>query len=358
MKKLCLLIPSLQAGGAERVMSELAWYFSSKDGVEVHFIIYGISREMFYKVPEGIIIHKPDFSFNEKSRSLSTLRTMLYIRKEIKEIHPFSILSFGEYWNSFILISLLGLRYPLFISDRAQPGKKLLSYHEKLRLWFYPKAKGLILQTSKAKEIYLSVKLNTNITVIGNPVRSFPEMKGIEREKIVLMVGRLIKTKHQDILIEVFSKACPADWRLLIVGYDHLKQNNMDRLRLLAKNLNVSDRVIFLGKVENVDELYLRSSVFAFTSSSEGFPNVIGEAMAAGLPVVAFDCIAGPAEIINDGYDGYLVPLFDKLQFEQKLKKLVDDESLREKMGSNARVSISRFSSEKICEQFYNFIAG
>ena len=83
-KKLCLVIPSLQAGGMERVMSELAGYFAEKNDIEVHLILYGISREIFYPVPESIIIHKPSFNFNNKSRWISSLRTLFYLRITIK----------------------------------------------------------------------------------------------------------------------------------------------------------------------------------------------------------------------------------------------------------------------------------
>ena len=127
----------------------------------------------------------------------------------------------------------------------------------------------------------------------------------------------------------------------------------MDRLKELAKDLKIEQKVIFTGKQENIEEIYSKSSIFAFTSSSEGFPNVIGEAMSAGLPVIAFDCVAGPSEMITDGYNGYLIPLFDYKQFELKLAKLMKDENLREVLGSNARESIKKFSSEKICESFY-----
>lgn len=78
--------------------------------------------------------------------------------------------------------------------------------------------------------------------------------------------------------------------------------------------------------------------------------------MAAGLPVVAFDCVAGPSEMIIDGYNGFLVPLYDYRQFEEKLARLMKDENLREKLGINAEKSIQRFSREKICEAFYEFI--
>jgi GalNAc-alpha-(1->4)-GalNAc-alpha-(1->3)-diNAcBac-PP-undecaprenol alpha-1,4-N-acetyl-D-galactosaminyltransferase len=78
--------------------------------------------------------------------------------------------------------------------------------------------------------------------------------------------------------------------------------------------------------------------------------------MAAGLPVIAFDCVAGPSEMITDGHDGFLIPLFDSIQFESKLAKLMGDKNLREKLGSNARKNIMKFSGDKICKAFYEFI--
>lgn len=352
-----MVIPSLQAGGMERVMSELTWNFFLRNDCEIHMVLYGITREIFYQIPEGLIIHKPSFTFNNKLRLFYTIKTLFFLRKSIRKIKPNTILSFGEYWNNFLLLSIIGLKYPAFVSDRSQPDKSLGWLHDQLRHWLYPRARGLIFQTEKAKEIYLSGNTHPNIAVIGNPIKEFhTEKPKIEREKQVLMVGRLIKSKHQDKLIEMFAKVSPPDWNLVIVGYDHLKQHHLERLRKLARELDVGGRVIFTGKLDNIGEIYSKSSIFAFTSSSEGFPNVIGEAMSAGIPVIAFDCVAGPSEIITDGYDGYLVPLHDYNQFELRLSQLMNDENLRQKLGNNGRESIKKFSSDKICESFYRFI--
>lgn len=356
-KKLCLLIHSLQAGGMERVMSELAAHFCKKPWLEVHLIMFGIKPELFYKVPDNLIIHKPSFVFDNRKRLWYTLKTMSYLRRKIRQISPFSALCFGEYWNSFVLLSTLGLKYPIFVSDRSQPDKSLGFLHDTLRHWLYPRAKGLIFQTRKAKEIYLKNNRHNNIAVIGNPIRDFSEQSlPAEREKIVLMVGRLIKTKNQDKLIEMFAQTGFPDWQLMIVGYDHMKQHHLERLQGLAKELNIEKRVVFTGKQDNIDGIYLKSSVFAFTSSSEGFPNVIGEAMAAGLPVVAFDCVAGPSEMISDNFNGYLIPLYNYNLFRSKLSDLMNNKYLRETLGANARESIKRFSGEIICEAFYKFI--
>jgi glycosyltransferase involved in cell wall biosynthesis len=216
---------------------------------------------------------------------------------------------------------------------------------------------GVIAQTSEAKEIYHLLYAHKNIVVIGNPIR---KVKGepAQRKNQVLMVGRLISTKHQDRLIRIFLGIDEPGWKLVLVGYDHLKQQHSSKLIELINELNGQDRVILAGKQEDVDKFYLESKVFAFTSSSEGFPNAVGEAMSAGLPVVAYDCIAGPSELIKDGYNGYLIPLFDDELFGQRLSELMKDDQQRIEMGSNAERSIKKFDKEAICEQFWHFITG
>lgn len=355
-KRICLVIPTLQAGGMERVMSELAWHFLTRKEVELHLVLYGIKQEIFYAIPDNITIHKPVFMFKNTFRLYYTIRTLGYLRKTISLIKPDSILSFGEYWNSFILLALLFKKYPVYVSDRSQPNKSLGRFHDRLRKWLYPRAAGVILQSRKAKHIYQQEFKRLIIRVIGNPIREIEASMDIKRENIILMVGRLIKTKHHDRLIRIFALLEIKDWKLVLVGYDHLKQNNLETLKKLAQDLGVSDRVIFAGKQSNVKEYYLKSKIFAFTSSSEGFPNVIGEAMSAGLPVVSYDCIAGPSEMITDGENGYLIPVFDDVMFQEKLHKLMSDEALMQNMGKEAKKSIQKFSVESIGKQFLDFI--
>lgn len=354
---LCLTIPNLQAGGMERVMSELAAYFCRTPMLEVHLVLYGKTPEIFYSVPDNLKIHQPGSVFKNRFRFIYAIGRLIYLRKSIKRIKPDSILSFGEYWNSFVLLALLGLPYPVFISDRCSPEKRFGLIHTFLRRTLYPQSKGIIAQTEKARELFLAGNNHTNIAVISNPIRNIGLSESrSDREKSVLMVGRLIESKHQDMLIEMFSKVNLPEWKLILVGYDHLKQSNMERLKALAKELNVEQKVVFMGKQSNIEEIYKRSSVFAFTSSSEGFPNAIGEAMSAGLPVVAFDCIAGPSDLITNDLNGFLIPLFDCSLFQEKLKKLMVDASLRERFGTNALESIKAFSIQNIGEQFFNFI--
>jgi GalNAc-alpha-(1->4)-GalNAc-alpha-(1->3)-diNAcBac-PP-undecaprenol alpha-1,4-N-acetyl-D-galactosaminyltransferase len=350
------VIHSLQAGGMERVMSELAGYFASKRDIELHLVLYGISREIFYPIPDSIIVHKPSFRFKDRWRLVYTFKTLGYLRKTIKKINPWSILSFGEHWNSFVLMALLGLKNPVYISDRCSPEKKFSSFHLFLRRVLYPRADGIIAQTDKAKELYVTKFKHKNIKVIGNPIREILCGNVTVKQNIVLMVGRLIMSKNQDKLIELFLNIQIPDWRLILVGFDHLQQNNYERLQKMITQNKAEHKVLLTGKQADVESYYAMSKIFAFTSNSEGFPNAVGEAMSAGLPVVAFDCVAGPSEMIKDNHNGFLIPLFDYEQFQEKLEMLMKDEDLRASLGKNASEDIKMFSITRIGEQYLQFI--
>ena len=338
-------------------MSELADYFSRKPNVEVHLVMYGIKPIIFYSLPQVVSIHKPPFTFNNHLRFLYSLKTLLYLRHEVKKIQPYSILSFGERFNSLVLLALIGKKFPIYISDRCRPNLSLGRLHNFFRWLLYPKSKSVIVQTITAKEIYQEMLPKAKLTVIGNPIRKISPRSEILRENIVLTVGRLIDSKHHDELIKLFVEIDMPDWKLIIVGDDAIKQQNKQRLQNLVKKLKFDDRIVFAGSQNDVDKYYLRSKIFAFTSSSEGFPNVIGEAMSAGLPVVAFDCIAGPSEMITNNKDGFLVQLFDYHLFKEKLAALMTDPVLRDQLGKEAKNSIKQFSSEIIGEKYFALVA-
>lgn len=357
-KKICLVIPSLHSGGMERVMSELAGCFCEQRDTEIHLVMYGMKPEIFYSLPPNLVIHQPDWKFDNKKRKWNTLKRMFYLRRMLKVINPISILSFGEYWNNFVLLATWGTGQKVYVSDRCQPDKTLGKLHDHLRAWLYPHASGVIVQTEKAKSIYKSYFKHPNIQVIGNPIRDIKDQPDSLKENIILSVGRLIKSKHHDELIRIFAKINPPEWKLIIVGDDALKQQNRVKLESLIINLGMEEKVILAGNCDDVDKYYLKSKIFAFTSSSEGFPNVIGEAQSAGVPVIAFDCIAGPSDLVQDGVNGYLVPLFDYQILELRLKQLIDSEDLRTSLGSNAKLSIREFACVKICFDYYKFILG
>jgi glycosyltransferase involved in cell wall biosynthesis len=354
--KITCIIHSLSFGGMERVMTNLLNSFANRDNVEVSLLLIGRFRTVDFDISDKIVVHIPDFEFNPQLRKISTLRTMWFIRKAIRNINPNTILSFGEFWNNMVLLSLLGLKYPVYISDRSQPNKNLGKIQNLLRDKLYPKATGYIAQTEKASEIAAKKKWNKNTTVIGNPVNQVAEQKIIEKENIILTVGRLIPTKHIDELIEVFRKTDNEEWRLVIVCGNAKNLHLLEEYQELVSELGLEDRIHLVGSKPNVADYYKKSKIFAFTSSSEGFPNVIGEAMSFGLPVIAYDCTAGPSDVIVDGETGFLIEERDQEAYIEKLRKLMQDEELRNKQSSKALEKIKDFDAEKIAEQFFTFI--
>jgi GalNAc-alpha-(1->4)-GalNAc-alpha-(1->3)-diNAcBac-PP-undecaprenol alpha-1,4-N-acetyl-D-galactosaminyltransferase len=356
MGRIVIAVHSLQVGGMERVTSELANSFINKGNNEVHIILYGINRDIFYILNSNIIIHRPSFPFNNNNRTASTIKTIFFLRKKINELHPDTVLSFGEYWNNLVLLATLGMKIPIFVADRSTPLKNLGKVQNSLRKYLYPKAEGLIVQTFKANVMYKRKFKNLQIKTIGNPISQIDIQNDLVKENIILSVGRLIETKHHDNLIHIFSKLKASDWKMVIVGGNAKKQKNDIKLLHLIKDLDLEDQVILAGNQKDVLSYYLKSKIFAFTSSSEGFPNVIGEAMSAGLPVIAYDCMAGPSEMITDGQDGFIIPLFDDALYQQKLQFLMNNDVTRNKMGLKAAWNIKKYNSDTIAEQFLKVI--
>ena len=356
MNRICLVVHSLGFGGLERVMSTLANYFHEQNGTEVHVVLIGRQRLVQYDLEVGIHIHKPTFVFKNSSRTYNTLRTIYFLRKKIKEIDPSSVLSFGEYWNNLVLLSSLGLRMRIFISDRSQPNKDLGKFHNLLRKLLYPLATGFIAQTSISERIAKQNKWNQNIRVIPNPIREITNEHNLERRNFILSVSRFIPSKNIDQLINIFAELKLEDWSLLIVGGNSKGMNLVEEYKGLVRNLNMQDKIKLIGFTDEVDKYYLQSKIFAFTSSSEGFPNVIGEAMNSGLPVIAYDCVAGPSDMIENEKNGFLIPLFDQEMFKSKLNELITDEKLRNDFGICAAESMERFSINVVSDQYFEFL--
>jgi GalNAc-alpha-(1->4)-GalNAc-alpha-(1->3)-diNAcBac-PP-undecaprenol alpha-1,4-N-acetyl-D-galactosaminyltransferase len=354
--KLAFVVPSLQSGGMERVMTELANYYSTKKEIQVHIVLFGKSPKIFYKLNQNINIHKIKGPFVKHVRLFEIIKRVFFLRKAIKSINPQAVLSFGTQWNNLVLLSLYNMPYPVYVSDRGSPIRKYKRSTEVLRSILYKKSAGIIAQTNIARDILIQNFANANIVAIGNPIRDVSNKNDQNRENIILSVGRLISTKHHDKLINIFSKLDAPGWRLIIVGGNALNENNYVKLKNLIRQLHMEERITLEGEQKDVSSYYNRCKIFAFTSNVEGFPNVIGEALSWGLPVVSYDCVAGPSEMIVNGENGFLVPVFDDIQFQEKLQLLIDNEKLRQQMAVKAPESISKFSVESIGEQYLKFI--
>lgn len=349
--RLCLVSHTMKMGGMERVMAGYANYAAQKSGTTVHLVLL-LQEEQFYQLDERVILYKPDYRLHEMPRWLYALRTLLWLRKIVRKISPDTVLSFGEYWNSFVLVATVGLPYPKYISDRSNPADNLKFVHEIVRRLIYPTASGFIAQTELAARIIKSKTGLANAIVVGNPVRKINGDIAANRKNIIVNVGRMIPYKQQSKLIEIFEKTGRTDWVLRILGDGPL----FDELKSLVATKGIGDRVELPGAVNEIDDQLLEAKVFAFTSNYEGFPNALAEGMSAGLAPVSFDCPTGPADLIEDGVNGFLVPLDDDNLFLQRLVELMNDEVLLSELARKARESMQRFSEERVCEAITGFI--
>ena len=120
----------------------------------------------------------------------------------------------------------------------------------------------------------------------------------------------------------------------------------------LAEKLGISENVLFFKPVKNIQDKYKEASIYALSSRSEGFGMVLIEAMAYGIPCVAFDCPCGPSGIISNGVNGFLVPNGDITALSDKINKLIEDEPLRKSMGYKARIDVKRYLPDKIVSEW------
>ena len=348
--KVCLIIPTLKQGGAERVMSELANEFASW-GLEIHLVLLARS-EVFYSINKEIIIHSLGFTNKGRTQKiLAQFQTLVKLRKLIKHEKPDFVLSFMTKYSILTIISALGLDTPVFVSDRSNPKKNIGRVLSFLRRKFYSKTTGIIAQTSLAKEILQEETGSNNIKVIPNPLREISKYPALQKEKLIINVGRLVPEKGHQYLLKAFSELESPEWKLVILGDGPLR----NELLHLAEKLNISDRLIMPGSVENVDEWFARSSLFVFSSVSEGFPNALVEAMAAGLPCISFDCDAGPRDIIEHNTNGVLVETANVGQLVKEITELIGDEKRLKILGDNAKRIKCHLDVKEISLQYFNF---
>ena len=302
--KIMLIASSLKQGGAERILSELANQWALENH-EVHLVVL-FDMPHFYKLHKNVIVHELGFKnlgFFQKIYSESTV--FIKLRRLLKKENPRFVLSFLTLYNALTILASRFLNLKVYVSERDNLKITPPISLDILRRSTYPFATGIIAQTEDAKTILAKTFRSDKIQVIPNPIRKIQEDSTIKKENIILNVGRLVTEKGQEYLIESFSNIKDTSWNLVILGEGPLKED----LEAQVESLGIQDRVHLLRAVQNIEEWLRKASIFAFPSISEGFPNALLEAMSAGLPCVSFDCDSGPRDVIENGENGFLVPV-------------------------------------------------
>jgi glycosyltransferase involved in cell wall biosynthesis len=350
-KKICIVSPSLKVGGIERALTVLANYFVEK-GHEIIFISC-LSGDKFYSLHKDIKLVEPSFeNTGSIKKVIFYFKLLFFLRREIKLAKPNVVLSFGDWFNPIVLFSLLGLKFPVFISDRTSPDYKFNSITSFGKKWLYPKSNGFIAQTKRAADYKTNqFKGKLNIKIIPNAIKEI-EIYDIDRQNWVVCIARLSWEKGPDRLLEAFSLIeNKMDWKLVFAGSGPMRK----ALEESTKKLNLSNDVVFLGEVKDVDRLLAESSIFVLPSHLEGFPNALCEAMAAGLPTICFDSI--PYEdIIIDKENGFVVKNNDINEMAIKINFLIENPEIRTNIAEKAKKSVNDLSYKKIGEKYLNFM--
>ncbi|WP_433832545.1 glycosyltransferase family 4 protein [Actinoplanes sp. CA-015351] len=171
-----------------------------------------------------------------------------------------------------------------------------------------------------------------------------------ERAPIVAAAGRLIRQKGFDLLIEAFVDvhAAHPGWELHIFGAGKWQA----KLAGMIEERGLGDVVRLRGISRNLDGELAKASIFVLSSRKEGLPMVLLEAMSIGLPVVSFDCPTGPADVVDDGVNGLLVPAEDVAGLADGLSRLIENGHERETMGKAGRITAAQYESPVIAEQW------
>ena len=364
MQKLTFLINSFSSGGAEKALSVIIKELVIQNyQVEIIFL----EKNEFYSLPKEV---KKTYLSNFNGKE-SGIKKLLYIpilawrlKKYVKNNNIKLIQSHifrANYVN--VLAKLFGAKHKVEVVTAGRISRyKELGLNGKLNLWLiknlYAKADVII---SKAqgmqKDMQKLFAFKNKQIVINNPYDiKYIELLSQEKvdefvfhkdKKYLVSVGRLIALKRNHELIEILVNLSD-NVEIIFLG----DGNEKDNLIELSKKFNVENRVHFLGQVKNPYKYMSKSDIFVSCSESEGFPNVLVEAMICQVPVISSDCISGPREILGDNKYGLLFDVGDKNKLKQHIEYILNNEDFRIDLTKKAKQRSYDFSLEKIIEKY------
>jgi GalNAc-alpha-(1->4)-GalNAc-alpha-(1->3)-diNAcBac-PP-undecaprenol alpha-1,4-N-acetyl-D-galactosaminyltransferase len=349
--KICFISGGLKGGGGmERSLTSLANHFS-RLGHEVTIIIL-FKTEIYFELDPRIKVTWPNLERNKFHRLIYAISIVPFFRKTIRRLKPDVLLSFGEWFNPYVILATRFLKIPLYVSDRMGPDLNLGYLLETSRKLTYRHANGIIAQTDIAAALIRKKTRSENIKVIPNAV-NFIDTNTSTKKKQIVTVGRLSREKGHSVLLKAFSRLFQKEWTLHIVG----DGPEMPALQDEAKRLNIGARVIFYGHQKDFNKVLGESLIFVLPSFLEGFPNALVEAMSVPLACVSTDCTAGPADIIKNGENGLLLPTGDCDAMASALNILIEDEGLRNHLSQNAYKVRETLNFERTAERYLDFIS-
>ncbi len=369
--KIVYCTPSLyMAGGVERVLTLKANYFAEVFGYDITIVTTdGEDKLNFFSLSPKVNVVNLGIHFEEMWHHSFLKRLSLYIPKE--RLFKKRLSEELDRIKPDITVSLLR-REINFISDLQDGSKKIGEIHinrahyrnftpNRTNLFKSAFAKywmcGLVKNIKKLDRFVVLTEYDRQawqeipqVDVIPNPLPFYPVTVEGPRPKRVIAVGRYFDEKGYDMLLQAWSfvEKENKEWTLDIFGDGNktLYEKIANSLGLDMQRCHLNDSVV------DVQKEYLNSSLFVCTSRFEGFGMGIIEAMACGLPVVAFDCLWGPRSIIKNGVDGILVENGNVEKMAKVILSLIVSPDKLSQMGMNARKNVCRFNIEIVAEQW------
>ena len=346
-------IGSLARGGAERVMINLVTHFHT-----VGYTVYLVTKttdEPEYDVPQGVTRMIADITAEEETDSrIKNLRNRIKKLKGIwEDIKPDIIVSFIRKNNLMAIASAKGLNIPVIVGIRSNPARELQGrFFKRLSFFMFRYADGIVVQTNRGKE-YFPGGLRKKIVVMPNSLSEEFVGQDYEENRLsqVVTVGRIDQNKNQRMLLEAFEDIMGnyPDWSLHLYGDGEMAAGLRNRFD--------SARIVFHGPVTDVRDRIKKASIFVLPSKQEGMPNALIEAMALGLAPISTDCpCGGPADLIEDGENGLLIPVDDKEALKTALGKLMEDEALIRSMGQKAMEIQTRLEPAVVNKMWQEYI--
>lgn len=205
---------------------------------------------------------------------------------------------------------------------------------------------AMVVLTQRDKQNYeTNISRCVPVHVIPNPAQM-----GLNTfdpaSRTILSVGHLLENKGYHRAVEMAAKLLPKhpDWQWVICG----EGPERPRLEAMIKEAGLENQMKLPGLITDMAAVYEKAAMLVMTSDMEGLPMVLLEGKSHGLPLVSFDIMTGPADIIDDGINGYLVEPFNTDAMEQKLNDLMENNALRQRMSDHAAVGMEKFAEETI----------
>jgi len=354
-----LLSSAWGMGGTIRAAINLAGYLAPRHEVEILSVIRRRDTSFFGEFPPGITVTALDDERPGAPRGTAErmLRPLLR-RLPSLLMHPADRNApFNSLWSDINMVRQLRGRTGILIGTR--PGLNYIAARmtlptlatvglEQMHLHHHvPRLKQAMRREYGAFDAFVVLtetdignytkhlgKRAPRLVVIPNTVRPLGGDAPDLAAKHVFAAGRLVPQKGFDMLIPAWAQVAAdhPDWRLRICGYG----KHQARYEGLIATHGLEDVVSLEPATSDIGADMAKASIFALSSRFEGFPLILLEAMSKGMSVVAFDCPTGPADIIDHGRNGVLVPPKDIDAFARGLRTLIEDEDLRRRCGAAA----------------------